>query len=424
MLPTLPVSVAPRQDPSRHQISLAINKLLRCGVLDEILAKVSNSEVNVLSNRLTSFLTKIYFKIEENRKIASLTGENFNVFRVLGLEAREVRTHSALLAELLNPRGAHGQEDLFLRLFIDQIPLSQPFATEATKVVSEYYLGRINADYTKGGYVDLRLDDGNQRIFIENKIYASDGTNQLLRYRNSDPSAFLIYLTLDGQEANTTLNLSDYLRLSYRTHVHNWLERCRKEAVTLPHIRETLTQYINLIEYLTAQTRQTRMIKEIKDEILGHPELAESIVESYQAFEALAEDAYRGFCEALDRGLVLEPIKLKNGNLIEVTTGQDAGGFWTGYKRSEPFDNATGLICRELIKVVCPDMSTGDDWFIGWHNPLGFQPRQKFQMLSPRQIIEFLREPMMLKVFVKRLVERETQIYNDFVEELSRAHLL
>ena len=37
------------------------------------------------------------------QKLALLSGENFNVFRILGLESREVRMHSAFLGELSGP---------------------------------------------------------------------------------------------------------------------------------------------------------------------------------------------------------------------------------------------------------------------------------------------------------------------------------
>lgn len=42
-------------------------------------------------------------------EIAKLTGENFNIFQILGLQTSEVRLHSAFLAELLNSKGLHGQ---------------------------------------------------------------------------------------------------------------------------------------------------------------------------------------------------------------------------------------------------------------------------------------------------------------------------
>ena len=48
-------------------------------------------------------------------------GEDFNVFNVLGLWSEEVRLHSAMLAELLSPKGSHGCNENFLRLFIQDV---------------------------------------------------------------------------------------------------------------------------------------------------------------------------------------------------------------------------------------------------------------------------------------------------------------
>ena len=42
----------------------------------------------------------------------------FNLFRILGVEEKEVSTHSAFLAYLLNPSEGHAQGDLFLRQFL------------------------------------------------------------------------------------------------------------------------------------------------------------------------------------------------------------------------------------------------------------------------------------------------------------------
>ena len=49
----------------------------------------------------------------------------------------------------------------------------------------------------------------------------------------------------------------------YKNDIIQWLEKCRKEAVTHSILRETITQYINLIKYLTHQTINENMEKEI-----------------------------------------------------------------------------------------------------------------------------------------------------------------
>ena len=56
-------------------------------------------------HQLHHFLQGIHHKIQEQDKLAAATGENFNVFKILGVEAYEVGTHSAFLSELLSPQG-------------------------------------------------------------------------------------------------------------------------------------------------------------------------------------------------------------------------------------------------------------------------------------------------------------------------------
>lgn len=45
------------------------------------------------------------------------SGNAFNVFEIINVTTDEVRLHSKFIAELLNPNGSHGQQDLFLSLF-------------------------------------------------------------------------------------------------------------------------------------------------------------------------------------------------------------------------------------------------------------------------------------------------------------------
>lgn len=54
-------------------------------------------------------------------QIARLSGVNFNVFRLLRMEEDEVRLHSRFIAELLDPKGSHGQGSAFLELFLRQV---------------------------------------------------------------------------------------------------------------------------------------------------------------------------------------------------------------------------------------------------------------------------------------------------------------
>ena len=56
---------------------------------------------------------------EEDRR---RTASTFNVFRVLGVAHDEIRTHSAILADLLDPKGKSCTGYLFLQRFLVAVP--------------------------------------------------------------------------------------------------------------------------------------------------------------------------------------------------------------------------------------------------------------------------------------------------------------
>lgn len=223
-------------------------------------------------------LSKVSSIAEKFSEIIELSGENFNIFKILKMEASETRLHSSFLAELLNPNGAHGQKAEFLTLFLNKfLSPDTAFDANSAKVEVEKHIGAINEDKTSGGRIDILITDKNQnRIIIENKIYASDQVNQLVRYRQYDPNAELIYLTLYedcGPDPKTCGNLQadkDFKILTYQNDILEWLILCRKEAVTHPMLREALSQYINLIKYLTGKTISDDMNKDIANIITAN----------------------------------------------------------------------------------------------------------------------------------------------------------
>jgi hypothetical protein len=132
------------------------------------------------------------------------TGEQFNLFNIIGsCEA----THSNLLAELLNPKGSHGQGGVFLRRFIDlivetktcraTIPVLDDY--EKVHVSTEYSIGNVTDE--SGGRIDILIREGIEpRIIIENKIYAVEQKHQVNRYENFAPDAAILFLTLYKDE--------------------------------------------------------------------------------------------------------------------------------------------------------------------------------------------------------------------------------
>ena len=273
-------------------------------------------------NNIKKLLTEVSAISKKYEDIAKITGENFNIFNVLGLSTREVRTHSAFIAELLNPNGSHGQGDIFLELFIkllkdkfhsdkeEKDKTKIVFVKENAKVIVEESIGKIAGD--KGGRIDIVLKNMSHQIVIENKIYAGDQKKQLVRYDNKYPNALLLYLTLFEKEASDESTKKeggsklvinkDYFNITYKEDVKNWLEQCKEKAVNQPLLRETITQYINLVKQLTGQTMSSEMEKEIKGLFFNNEEETELFVKTYIKYEKYRKDKFDNIANSLTKG--------------------------------------------------------------------------------------------------------------------------
>ncbi len=238
-------------------------------------------------SKLIQLFNDIHLLIEKYEQIRKEKGDNYNLFQVINMTSDETRVHSAMIADLLNPEGLHQMGDIFLKLFIRK--LEELFKLELNldygdaKIVCEKYIGLKTKDKEGkdiGGRIDIYISDNTNHIAIENKIYATDQENQLLRYHNylesiAGENKLLLYLSLYGEindlEKTTGNNQikegEDFFTISYSEFILNWLEECRTKAIDKPLIREGITHYRNLIKILTHQMENEKndLIKLIKD---------------------------------------------------------------------------------------------------------------------------------------------------------------
>ena len=275
---------------------------------------------------------------ERNRK-----GENYNLLSILRIEDSELK-HSALIANLLAPKGSHGCGDAFLRAFFE-IALkgtAYPFESSSPDSCTEHYTGPIAGD--TGGRIDILVESKSSHygLIIENKIYAGDQDKQLTRYDNYGKKTFgadrylLVYLTLFGSEASEGSTAKgnakevDYLCLSYAEDILRWLEQCARLAYDKPLVRESLNQYIQTIKQLTYQDMNQENIQEIIDLAVDHPEvvdilsskrgaIAQGIREKY-IFPKLEEYAKKKGCIFIN--------KTDSNKLSEIRIQKDG---WDGY---------------------------------------------------------------------------------------------
>ena len=221
---------------------------------------------------------------ERNRK-----GENYNLFSILSIERYELK-HSALIANLLDPKGSHGCGDAFLRAFFEIALKGTAYPFENSTPLdsrTEHYTGPIAGD--TGGRIDILVKSSHYGLIIENKIYAGDQDKQLTRYDNYGKEVFgadgylLVYLTLYGydasKESTATKSAEEvgYLRLSYAEDILRWLEQCARLAYDKPLVRESLNQYIRTIKQLTYQDMNQEDIKKIINLAVDHPEVVATL---------------------------------------------------------------------------------------------------------------------------------------------------
>lgn len=263
-------------------------------------------EEKTATTEIKNLLENISIIQKKYDDIAEITGEKFNVFSVLNLTSNEVRTHSSFIGELLNIKGSHGLKNIPLKLFIKM--LEEKFIpnevekqkikiesdrfkidTETSKTIVEKYIGKLKNNKTDGGRIDIIVEDYQKRaLIIENKIYAGEQENQLIRYNNYNKEAPILFLTLKGSKPNSAEGLienKDYFNISYKNDILKWLEDCAKEAINKPMLREVLKQYIYLIKKLTGQTLNKVMSTEIQNIILNNFSAAERIVKEFDGIK-------------------------------------------------------------------------------------------------------------------------------------------
>jgi hypothetical protein len=242
-------------------------------------------------NRLHILISQLTSIRKQHEKVSEFTGEKFNVFNILGLSTNEVRTHSAFIGELLNPKGSHCQNELYLKQFVKYFNIENFDYSNAILEI-EKSIGYITSDKKEGGNIDILITDkNNNSIIIENKIYAGDQENQLLRYFNYGKkyckTINLFYLTLDGKEpsglSTNDLDKKNFVCISYSQGIKNWLELCKEKSVNQPIIRETLTQYLNLINQLTGQSINKIMNTEIVNKIVSDDDNLKTFFELHKS---------------------------------------------------------------------------------------------------------------------------------------------
>lgn len=207
----------------------------------------------------------------------------FNLFSVLRSSSDEVRLHSRFLAFLLDPKAAHNQGGALLKLLLDRLGIEQ-FDVESATVLTEHQ----NIDI-------LVRNSSGQAVIIENKIYASDQDEQLWRYHQRMQAdgcgqIWTSYLTLDGAEPSEQSRKSlPVILISYEAEIIAWLQDCIPVVAREPGVRESVFQYIELLQKLTSSGQGEVYMSKLKEQILQGENLF-LIADINHAFKAVLTD--------------------------------------------------------------------------------------------------------------------------------------
>lgn len=243
--------------------------------------------------KLLSEVSKILEKHETSRQ---LTGSDFNIFSILNVESDETKI-CRVVKELLDPRGTHYQDNIYLKLFLEEV-------MDIHNVDSKNAIIRREDRTGEGNRVDITIDiKPSYFIAIEVKINAPLGKDQLERYyndakkRNPNPNPIIVYLSkfknppLDKNNGlGNTLKAKDVKHITWSEDIINWLELCLQQPQTqqIASIQEILKQLISIIKKFCGQLED--------DEIMDTKTLITQSPENLRSAHALAVafDKYAG----------------------------------------------------------------------------------------------------------------------------------
>ena len=126
-----------------------------------------------------------------------------NIFYILKSKSAEIR-HSNFLAWLLNPKGNHGLNDLFLKKFLKNIFSYQEYGWMDEFTIDTIELGATEVK-REWQHIDILIICTDFVVCIENKILSTEHSNQLTKYRKKvekyykDYNHAYVYLTPSGE---------------------------------------------------------------------------------------------------------------------------------------------------------------------------------------------------------------------------------
>jgi hypothetical protein len=219
---------------------------------------------------LEHFFASVSHRVElaetQQRRIDKRLATGFNVFHLIDPDENKL---SEILARLLDPKGGHGQGDLFLRLLFKQLGLGSDAKLTKNATVQreapthgiQKYRRRMDVFVEAGALlaIENKLDSPEQRDqvkdYLEHLQQCAKGRQTRLIYLTPDrrPPVSLHSSVIEQQQAVGKLHC-----WSYQDELGAWLESCRRECEA-QKIRYFLSDFIDYIESMLKRESENNL---------------------------------------------------------------------------------------------------------------------------------------------------------------------
>lgn len=119
---------------------------------------------------MTEIKSEFRTKLEAIKKEYEAERKGLNIFRALHKEHDEKYLHSRFISYLLSPTSTHGMGNKFLEAFIDIISVKNPNFRKFKIDNCTIHPNENKKEEIE--YIDILIENDNQAIVIENKIFA------------------------------------------------------------------------------------------------------------------------------------------------------------------------------------------------------------------------------------------------------------
>jgi hypothetical protein len=200
---------------------------------------------------------------QHQQHLDTYRSSQFNIFQYL---PKDENALSDYIGMLLDSEGPHGQQNLFLDLFLTYVQ------HKGLQIPHARYM--VHREYTANGRIDLLLTHEDTALIIENKPYAGDLRLQLHRYYMSVQGKYtdvaLLYLSRghDPSAASMPADLlaqlkrqGKFLTLPYADFSADYLRRCYQHCAS-EKFRFFLSDFMAFLD--------TRLVKDTRDGQTGN----------------------------------------------------------------------------------------------------------------------------------------------------------